>query len=81
MKTGRNRRALRCWLGYVLLLICLIAVGCGGASDSKSKPPQTKVDPAVVTIADTAGDWGFPSPFLHYQRGPGYIRMSLIFDT
>jgi peptide/nickel transport system substrate-binding protein len=35
----------------------------------------------VFTIADTTGDWGFPSPYGHYPRGPGYIRMSLIFDT
>lgn len=36
---------------------------------------------AVYTIGDTTGDWGFPSPYGHYSRGPGYIRMSLIFDT
>jgi peptide/nickel transport system substrate-binding protein len=35
----------------------------------------------VLTIADTTGDWGFPSPYGHYSRGPGYVRMSLIFDT
>ncbi|MDQ1261456.1 MAG: peptide/nickel transport system substrate-binding protein [Euryarchaeota archaeon] len=35
----------------------------------------------VLTIADATGDWGFPSPYGHYSRGPGYIRMSLIFDT
>ncbi|MGM0368027.1 MAG: ABC transporter substrate-binding protein [Actinomycetota bacterium] len=34
-----------------------------------------------ITIADTTGDWGFPSPYGMYSRGPGYIRMSLIFDT
>jgi len=38
-------------------------------------------DVAVYTIGDTTGDWGFPSPYGHYSRGPGYIRMSLIFDT
>ena len=26
-------------------------------------------------------DWGYPSPFTFYSRGPGYIRMSLLFDT
>jgi peptide/nickel transport system substrate-binding protein len=26
-------------------------------------------------------DWGYPSPFAFYSRGPGYIRMSLLFDT
>lgn len=35
----------------------------------------------VLTVADPTGDWGFPSPYGHYLRGPGYIRMSLIFDT
>lgn len=35
----------------------------------------------VITIADSTGDWGYPSPYGHYSRGPGYIRMSLIFDT
>jgi len=35
----------------------------------------------MLTIADTTGDWGYPSPYSHYSRGPGYIRMSLIFDT
>jgi len=35
----------------------------------------------VLTIANSTGDWGFPSPYGHYSRGPGYVRMSLIFDT
>ncbi|MBN2497173.1 MAG: hypothetical protein JXR96_21450 [Deltaproteobacteria bacterium] len=26
-------------------------------------------------------DWGAPSPFRFYPRGPGYIHMSLVFDT
>jgi len=32
-------------------------------------------------IADPTGDWGYPSPYTHYARGPGYTRMSLIFET
>jgi len=38
---------------------------------------------AVVTytISDPTGDWGYPSPYLRYSRGPGHIRMSFIFDT
>jgi len=35
----------------------------------------------TYTIADTTGDWGFPSPYRRYPRGPGYLRMSFIFDT
>jgi peptide/nickel transport system substrate-binding protein len=33
------------------------------------------------TIADSTGDWGYPSPYTHYSRGPGYTRMSFIFET
>ena len=32
------------------------------------------------TIGDRQ-DWGFPAPYLHYPRGPGYLRMSMVFDT
>ena len=34
-----------------------------------------------VRIGDSKGDWGLPNPYHHYQRGPGYVRMSWIFDT
>ena len=35
----------------------------------------------AYTIADSTGDWGFPSPYAHYPLGPGYVRMSFIFET
>lgn len=35
--------------------------------------------PGVLTLPGE--DWGYPSPFTFYPRGPGYLRMSLIFDT
>lgn len=35
----------------------------------------------TYTIADSTGDWGYPSPYACYSRGPGYVRMSFIFDT
>ena len=54
--------------GLLLLVIC-----------SSSLAADESVD--VITIADSTGDWGYPSPYGHYARGPGYIRMSLIFDT
>lgn len=52
----------------LLLLLCSTSIASDETTD-------------VLTIADTTGDWGFPSPYGHYSRGPGYIRMSLIFDT
>ena len=54
-----------------LLLLIILCSSPVGAADT--------VD--VLTIADSTGDWGFPSPYGHYARGPGYVRMSLIFDT
>lgn len=40
---------------------------------------QAQVD--EIRIADSKGDWGYPNPYRHYPRGPGYIRMSWVFDT
>ncbi|MGQ9687453.1 MAG: ABC transporter substrate-binding protein [Desulfobaccales bacterium] len=34
-----------------------------------------------IRLADSTGDWGFPNPYRHYPRGPGYVRMSWVFDT
>jgi peptide/nickel transport system substrate-binding protein len=34
-----------------------------------------------MRIADKTGDWGHPSPYLAYGRGPGYVRIHFIFDT
>lgn len=34
----------------------------------------------ALTIADSTGDWGFPSLFGHYSRGLGYLCMSLILN-
>jgi peptide/nickel transport system substrate-binding protein len=38
-------------------------------------------DVEVYTMGDTTGDWGYPSPYAHYVRGPGIVRMSFIFDN
>ncbi len=37
--------------------------------------------PLEIRIADGVGDWGYPNPYRHYPRGPGYVRMSWVFDT
>ena len=34
-----------------------------------------------LRIGDGKGDWGDPNPYRHYPRGPGYVRMSWVFDT
>lgn len=67
---------LRCSLlwGLAAGLLVLLAAGCAAAADEGGSVP-------VYTVADTTGDWGFPSPYAHYARGPGYTRMSFLFNT
>lgn len=43
-------------------------------------PSSTKGPIARPTLRIPGGDFGFPSPF-GYTAGPGYVRMSLIYDT
>jgi peptide/nickel transport system substrate-binding protein len=74
MEVFRLRNSLL-W-GLAAGLLVLFAAGCTAAvaSDEGGSVP-------VYTVADTTGDWGFPSPYAHYSRGPGYTRMSYLFDT
>lgn len=62
----------------IAVLTILIAGGCGNRGGEPGPAADREL---VYTVADPTGDWGFPSPYAHYSRGPGYIRMSLIFDT
>ncbi|MBW1911162.1 MAG: peptide-binding protein [Deltaproteobacteria bacterium] len=43
--------------------------------------PSVLAQVKEVRIADSKGDWGYPNPYRHYPRGPGYVRMSWVFDT
>ncbi|WP_094605217.1 Heme-binding protein A [Sporomusa silvacetica DSM 10669] len=64
----------------VIFCISVVAALLCGCSSSK-QPVLTDAKDMVFTIADHMGDHGFPSPFAHYFRGPGYLRMSFIFDA
>ena len=78
IKKNMSQALLLCLMTLILLLV----LGCGiRAADKKDTAPQVKSDPAILTIADATGDWGVPNPFSHYLRGPGYIRMTLLFDS
>jgi peptide/nickel transport system substrate-binding protein len=52
-----------------VLFSCMFAPSIGAAVENE------------IRIADQNGDWGHPSPYLAYGRGPGYLRMHFIFDT
>lgn len=63
-------------------LILAIVAGCGGSTrGTNNDMSKVKSDPTILTVADATGDWGVPNPFGHYLRGPGYIRMTMIFDS
>jgi peptide/nickel transport system substrate-binding protein len=59
----------------VCMLIFLAALVFGNLPGSMASQIRE------IRISDGKGDWGFPNPYRHYPRGPGYIRMSWVFDT
>jgi len=62
-----------------LALITLAASLLLSACDGENGTSEYQI--ASYTIADSTGDWGYPSPYAHYSRGPGYIRMQFVFET
>jgi peptide/nickel transport system substrate-binding protein len=62
----------RC-ISFCLLLLALLF--------SFAAPRTSAARVAEIRIADSKGDWGYPNAFRHYPRGPGYVRMSWVFDT
>jgi len=67
---GKN---IYCSFFILSILLILSTIHPFGFADNSST--------TSYTIADPTGDWGFPSPYGMYSRGPGYVRMSFIFDT
>jgi len=94
MRIIKKKQAMSTLLA--LLLVCLLA-GCNSAptptatsvpaaptSASALEPTSTPAPPPApepVALTLPGDDWGYPSPFAFYSRGPGYLRMSFIFDT
>jgi peptide/nickel transport system substrate-binding protein len=70
------RRILFLVSAALFTAILLMTSACSGGS-----APAGETDKVTYTIACPTGDWGFPSPYSMYPRGPGYVRMSMLFDT
>jgi len=73
LKTRMSLLKVSLALLTLALVCCLLVAAC-----SETGQP---LEPVSYTIADDTGDWGYPSPYTHYARGPGYVRMSFLFDT
>ena len=59
---------------WVSTLVCLLCFGALWVPASWARVDE-------IRIADSKGDWGYPNPYGHYPRGPGYVRMSWVFET
>lgn len=71
------------WRGFLIgiavasICMALISPAClAQAGDAKGSSPEI-----VDTIHLGGGDYGYPTPFMHYPRGPGIYKMNLIFDS
>jgi peptide/nickel transport system substrate-binding protein len=74
MKKIKKRLLLEATIAIITLALILLP-----ACSSEKAPAGSQIE--SYTIADSIGDWGYPSPYAHYSRGPGYIRMSFVFET
>ena len=56
------------------VILAMFVLACGLTAPASAEPTE-------IRIADSKGDWGYPNPYRHYPRGPGYIRLAWVFDT
>ncbi len=90
MKQGRSIQ--KTWIALSLVVALLLA-GCGGeptAVPTTGAPAEAPTTAPAEAPSETAyvealrlpggGYWGHPSPF-GFNRGPGFSRASLVFDT
>lgn len=65
------------------ILMALLLVACSDSNTEQKtteQPKETDKTTKVVTVKLPGSDWGYPSPYLHNPRGPGFYNMFLIFD-
>ena len=77
MKNKHNHKHISSVTIVSILVVSLLM----GSSIASAGSETAKAGVVIYTVADPTGDWGYPSPHGHYPRGPGYVRMSFIFDT
>lgn len=73
----------------LVLSFVFCTVGCGNKEKSasvnnenvKQENNNEEKNKIVDVIKLEGGDWGEPTPFKHYPRGPGIFKMKLIFDS
>lgn len=68
-----------------LLIIGLALCACDQPETGGTAPGPAVAGTAAAYDVDVirlaGGDWGYPTPFAHYPRGPGGFKMCMIFDS
>lgn len=70
-----------CFLVILLLFSCTREEPSSAALPDTPQTAPSSLPRAVDVIRLEGGDWGYPSPYAHYPRGPGGFKMCLIFDS
>lgn len=70
-------------LSLFLLIIFVLAIMSINAdlNEQNVLAVENTGDYAVKVIRLAGGDYGYPSPYAHYPRGPGGYKRNLIFDS
>jgi len=58
---------------FTMFLLLLVFVACG-KQEMKEKKSE-------IVLREEGGDFGYPNPFRHQNRGPGFFKMELIYDS
>lgn len=84
-KKLRRCNMRRSFLSLLLILMfCgnVFLTGCGSKEAANEQKSEASKAPQTVDVLRLAGgDWGYPTPWAHYSRGPGGYKMQLIFDS
>ncbi len=72
-------------LTLIISLLVLLTFSCGllyGCKSDKTKETsKTEGKKTADVIKLVGGDWGYPTPYGLYPRGPGMRKMTLVFDS
>ncbi|NDJ87128.1 MAG: hypothetical protein GYB66_14715 [Chloroflexi bacterium] len=66
-------------LSIAVLMLLFMIPACGNNDDS-GEAQESQAQGNLTLRLPGGGYWGHPSPF-GFNRGPGYLRASLVFDT
>ena len=79
----QSRKAVFSRLLPVLLVgvILLLLPACTRTEDGAQPAGEQAAVSKPAELRLPGGDWGLPTPYSFYPRGPGYVHPSLVYDT